>query len=89
MQTFVAVVEHGSVIGASRACGYSPAAVSRQMSSLSLSLGVTLFVPQGRSIRPSEKALLLAARARVLLQEAESFDAYARALPGRLDDEGR
>jgi len=70
LATLVAVVDCGSVVGASEARGYSPAAVSRQLSSLQQRLGVRLFAPSGRSIRPLPPALELAAIARPLLEAA-------------------
>ena len=80
LNTFVAVVDHGSVIGASRVCGYSPAAVSRQMAGLQRRLGVRLFEADGRGIRSTAAAEDLAVEARRLLDESYRFDAHARAV---------
>ena len=78
LKTFVAVLDEGSVVAAARARGYSPAAVSRQMAWLQRRLGVRLFVPEGRSIRPTPAALDFAAQCRDLLTEVGHFEAFAR-----------
>ncbi|WP_404434292.1 LysR family transcriptional regulator [Microbacterium lacus] len=80
LRTFIAVLDHGSIIEASRNCGYSPAAVSRQMSALQARLGVRLFEPDGRGIRPRPIAEELAVGARRLLDECDQFDDYAKGL---------
>lgn len=80
LQTFVAVLDNGSVMAAARECGYSPAAVSRQMSRLQRRLGVRLFEPDGRGIRPTAIAEELAVGARRLLAASALFDEHAREL---------
>ena len=80
LKTFLAVVDTGSVSGAARLRGYSSAAVSRQMAGLQRRLGVTLFLPEGRGIRPSAHAIRLAARSRALIAEAEALESYLREL---------
>ena len=88
LKTFVAVVDCGSIVGAARARGYSPAAVSRQMGWLQRRLGVTFFEPEGRSIRATEAALEYAARAREFVDEVYRFERYSstfgRTLPSRV-----
>lgn len=78
MRTFVAVVDRGSVVDAARVCGYSPAAISRQMSAFQRGLGVRLFEPAGRGIRSTPIAEELAASARALLLESARFEVRAR-----------
>lgn len=82
LRTLVAVVDCGTVIGASRARGYSAAAVSRQMSALQSRLGVRLFVPDGRSIAPTAEAVELAERAREVTAAADAFETYTRSIAG-------
>lgn len=55
LTTFVAVMDERSVVAAARARGYSAAAVSKRMGWLQRRLGVRLFVPNGRSIRPTDR----------------------------------
>jgi DNA-binding transcriptional LysR family regulator len=80
LQTFPAVIDFGSVIEASRVRGYSAAAVSRRPVRLQGRLGVRLFVPEGRSIRPIEAAIALAVHPRRLVAEAEIFEKYSQHL---------
>jgi DNA-binding transcriptional LysR family regulator len=80
VQTFLAVIDCGSVIEASRVRGYSAAAVSRQLGRLQGRLGVRLFVREGRSIRPTEAAIALALHDRRLVAEAEKFERYSQHL---------
>lgn len=82
LRSFIAVVERGSVVAAARECGYSPAAVSRQLGRLQRKLGVTLFEPVGRGIRPTAHGVRLAEEARVFVAEARRFEDAARALAG-------
>lgn len=77
LQTFVAVIDSGSVIGAARERGYSAAAVSRQIGWLQRRLGVQLFVPEGRSIRPTPDAIVFVERCRDLVDEVRRFERYA------------
>jgi DNA-binding transcriptional LysR family regulator len=78
LRSFVAVIDTGSVAAAARTCGYSAAAVSRQLASLRDRYGVVLFRPSGRSITPTPKALELAVWARMLVAEADRFERYSR-----------
>ncbi|NQX28947.1 LysR family transcriptional regulator [Microbacteriaceae bacterium VKM Ac-2854] len=80
LQSFVAVIDHGSVVAAARETGYSPAAVSRHLASLERELGLTLFRRTARSIQPSVAARVLAEKARLLLDEAAQFEREAKAL---------
>lgn len=80
----VAVVDCGSMVGASRVCGYSTGAISRNMASLQVRLGVRLFEPDGRSIRPTRDARILAERAREFLCDAARFESDVRALSADL-----
>jgi DNA-binding transcriptional LysR family regulator len=78
LQTFLAVIDAGSLTAAARQRGYSTAAVSRQIATLQRRYGVTLFEPCGRSIRPTSAALEFADQARALAGEAARFDSYSR-----------
>jgi len=81
LRTFVAVVECGSVVASARALGYSASAVSRQMAWLQRRLGVTLFRPDGRSIRPTDEALKFLQPCRTLIEEVRRFETYAASFP--------
>jgi DNA-binding transcriptional LysR family regulator len=80
LKTFVMVVECGSMVEAARRRGYSAGAVTRQMGWLQRRLGVRLFEPEGRSIRPTDDAIGLVEYARAAIDEADRFDRIARRL---------
>jgi DNA-binding transcriptional LysR family regulator len=84
LQTFIAVIDCGSIIGAARARGYSPAAVSRQMSALQARVGVRFFEPDGRGIRATSAAEEFAERARILVDEISLFECYSKAFGRRV-----
>ena len=77
LKTFVAVIDCGTVVGAARVRGYSPAAVSRQMGWLQRRLGVRFFEPHGRSIRATDAALEYVVRAREFVDEVNRFERYS------------
>lgn len=77
LKTFVAVMDCGSVVSAARDRGYSAAAVSRQMGWLQRRLGVRLFVPDGRSIKPTPEAFEFLERCRGLVDEVSRFESFA------------
>lgn len=76
LRTLVAVIDLGSVSAAARTRGYAASAVSRQLTKLRDVLGTDLFEPDGRGIRPTPAAREIAARVRVLIDEADSVDRY-------------
>ncbi len=80
LQSFVAVVDGGSIAQAAAATGYSAPAISRHIAHLERELDLVLFERTARSLRPSVAARVLADRARLLLEEAQQFDRDARAL---------
>lgn len=80
LRSFVAVIDHGSVVAAARETGFSAAAVSRHLASLERDLGLMLFRRTARSIQPSIAARVLAEKARLLLDEAAQFERDAKAL---------
>ncbi|GAA2076196.1 LysR family transcriptional regulator [Streptomyces albiaxialis] len=82
------VVAAGSFRTAARRLGYSPSAVSQQISTLERALGVALFERTPRSVRPTAAGAHLAHRATRLLAELASTEdelrAYGAAERGRL-----
>lgn len=68
LQVLRLVAAHGTITAAARSLNYTPSAVSHQLRTFSLELGVQLLIQQGRGVR-------LTAAARVLLAHAD--DLYA------------
>ncbi|WP_189948879.1 LysR family transcriptional regulator [Streptomyces roseolus] len=82
MQVLRAVITSGSVTAAATHLGYTPSAVSQQISALERETGSTLLERVGRGVRPTEAGLLLTRYAAVIsehLAEAETALADLRA----------
>jgi DNA-binding transcriptional LysR family regulator len=74
MKVFVATLDEGSLAGASRRLGRSPAAVSRAIAFLEEHVGTTLLHRTTRSIKLSEAGERYAAACRRILTELEEAD---------------
>lgn len=84
MKIFIAALDEGSLAGASRKMGRSPAAVSRAIAGLEARIGVPLLHRTTRSIRLSEAGERYATACRKLLmdlEEAERRAAGERSVP--------
>jgi DNA-binding transcriptional LysR family regulator len=77
MKVFVAVLDEGSLAGAGRRLGRSPAAVSRALAFLEEHVGVQLLHRTTRSIKLSEAGDRYAAACRRMLTELEEADILA------------
>jgi DNA-binding transcriptional LysR family regulator len=74
LRTLQAVVEVGSFADAARHLGYTPSAVSQQMSRLERNIDTPLFIRDGRRVIPTSAAIRLAERATALLAMLSSLD---------------
>jgi DNA-binding transcriptional LysR family regulator len=77
MRVFVAALDEGSLAGAGRRLGHSPAAVSRAITFLETHVGVQLLHRTTRSIRLSEAGERYAAACRRVLADLEEADMLA------------
>lgn len=77
MQVFVAAIDEGSLAGAGRRLGRSPAAVSRAIAFLEAHIGAELLHRTTRSLRLSEVGERYAASCRRVLMELEEADLSA------------
>ena len=66
VRSFLAALEHGSLLGAARALKSSQPTIGRHIAELELQLGVALFERGGRGLKPLVMALKLADAARVM-----------------------
>lgn len=82
LAALVAVLELGGVTPASEAIHVSQSTVTHHLKSVQQALGVTLFEPVGRGVRPSDAGLALTPSARVALAGIRDFVAVARSLAG-------
>lgn len=79
VRSFLAVLEHGSLLAAARQLQSSQPTIGRHVAELEIQLGVTLFDRTGRGLVPTEAALRLAASARTMQSGA---DQLARSVEG-------
>lgn len=66
VRSFLAALEHGSLLGAARALGASQPTLGRHVAELEAQLGTVLFERTGRGLVPTEAALRLADAARAM-----------------------
>jgi DNA-binding transcriptional LysR family regulator len=85
IRSFLAALDSGSLLGASRLLGTSQPTVGRHISELEAQLGQVLFERTGRGLAPTEAAHRLAQAARAMSAGA---DALARAATGEDASEG-
>ncbi len=64
----------GSVAGAATNLGYTPSTVSQHITALARETGLTLFVPDGRGIRPTAAATRLVAATEDLMHNLSALD---------------
>ncbi len=84
LQLLLAVIEEGSLTRAAQRLGVTQPAVSHSLDKLRGIVGDPLFVKAGRGIVPTAHAHVLAARARVMLDELRSFSHAAGFDPATL-----
>ncbi len=77
IQSFLAALEHGSLLGAARATGVSQPTLGRHMAELEAQLQLVLFERTGRGLQPTAQALALADAARAMEAGAASFSRLA------------
>lgn len=75
LQSFLLVVESGSMSEAARRLDLTPAAVAQQIRTLERELGAPLLARAGRTVQPTEAGHQLVQRARNLLREVNDIKA--------------
>ena len=76
--------ERGTLAAVAAALGYSPSAVSQQLTLLEKEVATQLFEKAGRGVRLTDAGHLLARHARVLLSAAEAAEADLAGLSGQV-----
>lgn len=84
VRSFLAVLDHGSLLGAARALGASQPTLGRHVGELERQLGAVLFERTGRGLVPTEAARRVAQSARAMEAGA---DALARQLSATATEE--
>jgi DNA-binding transcriptional LysR family regulator len=77
LQSFVTVVEFGSLAEAARRLDLTPAAIAARVHALEEDIGVALVKRAGRSVKPTEAGVKILDRARSLLREVRDLRAVA------------
>jgi DNA-binding transcriptional LysR family regulator len=77
IQSFLAALEHGSLMGAARATGLSQPTLGRHIAELESQLKLVLFERTGRGLQPTAQALALADAAHAMEAGASSFSRLA------------
>lgn len=77
LNTFVAIVDHGSMAAAARILNITPAAVAQQVRTLERELGAPLITRVGRTVRVTEEGSRILQRARDLLRDVTDLRSVA------------
>lgn len=80
LRAFRSVVATGSVRAAAEVLGFSPSAISQQVSGLQRTTGIPLLTKVGRGLEPTPAGIALAERVDGLLGELGDLDHYVRGL---------
>ena len=78
LQSFVTVVDAGSMAEAARRLDLTPAAMAARIKALEDQLGTSLLQRAGRAVRPTEAGLKILDRARGLLRDVRDLHAIAQ-----------
>lgn len=77
LETFIAVVECGSIAGAARRISLTPAALAQRLRKLEEDLGQSLVVRSGRTVQPTSAGLAMLDAARDLVARTRDLRAIA------------
>ncbi|KAA0179947.1 LysR family transcriptional regulator [Cupriavidus gilardii] len=77
LQSFVAVVEHGSFAEAARRLGLTPAAIAARVKALEESLDTPLVQRAGRTVVPTQGGLRILPKARAVVRDVRDLNAVA------------
>ena len=77
LESFVQVVELGSIAAAARALDLTPTAVSLRLKALEAEVGTALVERAGRTVQPTQAGGKVLKQARLLLQEVKNFNSLA------------
>jgi DNA-binding transcriptional LysR family regulator len=85
LESFVAVVENGSVAEASRLLGVTPAAIAQRIKALENEIGTRLVSRAGRNVRPTEAGAAIFEQARLVVRAAADLKTLlSKSLAGKL-----
>jgi DNA-binding transcriptional LysR family regulator len=85
LESFVAVVENGSVAEAARLLGVTPAAIAQRIKALENEIGTRLVSRAGRNVRPTEAGAAIFEQARLVVRAAADLKTLlTKSLAGEL-----
>jgi DNA-binding transcriptional LysR family regulator len=77
VRSLIAVRDHGTVVGAADALGFTPSAISQQIKRLELQAGCSMLERVGRGVILSERGRLVAEQGQQLLADIEQLENLA------------
>jgi DNA-binding transcriptional LysR family regulator len=77
LDSFITVVDHGSIAEAARRLNLTAAAVAQRIRALESDIGATLVIRSGRAVRPTEAGMAILARARKFVGEVRDLKSIA------------
>ncbi len=77
LETFLIVVQHGSLAEASRRLGVTPAGIAQRIQVLEDEIGLPLLARSGRRVRPTEAGLAIVEKSRRVLSEVRELKSLA------------
>lgn len=77
LETFVTVVDTGSIAEAARVANLTPAAVAQRIRALEAEIGAPLLARSGRVVRPTEAAVAIVDRARLFVRDIRDLKTLA------------
>lgn len=79
LETFLIVAERGSMAGAARRLGISPAAVAQRIAALEAEIGAPLLMRSGRAVQPTDAGHAILAQSRRVLTDLRQLRLLAMA----------
>ncbi|WDZ79228.1 LysR family transcriptional regulator (plasmid) [Ensifer adhaerens] len=77
LETFLTVVEHGSLAEASRRLGVTPAAIAQRIQALEDEIGLPLLARSGRRVKPTEAGIAILEKSRRVLADVRQLKSLA------------
>lgn len=77
LESFVSVVEHGSLVEAARRLDLTPAAIAARIHALERQFGTALVKRSGRAVKPTQAGIKILSRSQAVLRDVRDLQAVA------------